>query len=88
VDQKDYVRLSGEGISGSTIEAEILSGPASIASVNDVFPRKNGEPVTGKMFKEFNIKHSGKGMVKVKITVTPPKKDTTAKVTNYEYEVK
>jgi len=88
VDKASIVRLTASGDTGSTIEAEILSGPAKIHCVNDVFHRKNGEPVTGKMIKEFDLKSTGTGMVKVKVSVTPPKKDSTPKVTTYEYEVK
>jgi len=88
VDKASIVRLTGSGIAGSTIEAEIVSGPAKIATVNDLFPRKGGEPVIGKVTKEFDLKSSGTGKVKVKVTVTPPQKGSTPKVTTYEYEVK
>jgi hypothetical protein len=87
VEQSSIVRLTGKGIAGSTIEAEVVSGPAKIDSVNEVFPRKDGKPVLGTVKKEFNLKSSGRGTVKVKITVTGPQKGATPKVTTYEYEV-
>jgi hypothetical protein len=88
VGKSSIVRLTASGISGSTIEAEIVSGPAKIDRVNELFPRKGGEPVTGKVTKEFDLKSTatGKVMVKVKVTVTPLK-DSTPEVTTYEYEV-
>jgi hypothetical protein len=88
VDKTSIVRLTASGISGSTIEAEVVSGPAKIATVNELFPRKGGEAVLGKVTKEFDLKSRGTGKVKVKVTVTPPQKDSTPKVTTYEYEVK
>ena len=87
VDKSSIVRLTASGISGSTIEAEVVSGPAKIDRVNELFPRKGGEAVLGKVTKEFDLKSSGTGKVKVKVTVTPPQKDSTPKVTTYEYEV-
>ncbi len=86
VDQSSYVRLTGTGSAKATIEAEVVSGPARIANINDVFARKNGEPVADEVIKEFVFKHTGKGMVKVKLTVTP--KEGTPKATTYEWEVK
>jgi len=44
--------------------------------------------VTGKMMKEFDLKSTGTGRVKVKVSATPPKTDSTPKVTTSEYEVK
>ena len=88
VEVSSYVRLTGKGISGSSIEAEVVSGPAKIVSVNEVFPRKDGKPQLGNVIKEFNIKASATGTVRVKVTVTPPQKDSSPKVTTYEYEVK
>ena len=87
VDKTSLVRLTGKGIAGSTIEAEVLSGPVKIATVNTVHYRKGGKAPAGNVVKEFVLKSSGAGKVKVKITVTPPQKDSTPKVTTYEYEV-
>jgi hypothetical protein len=36
---------------------------------------------------EFEIKPTGKGTVKVKISVTPPQPGTPVKVIDYEFEV-
>ena len=88
VDRTSLVRLSASGDTGTTIEAEVLSGPSKIDSICELFPRKNGEPVTGKVMKEFHFKSSGTGSVKVRVTVTPAQKNATPKVTTYEWEVK
>lgn len=88
VEQDTYVRLHGHGEAKCTITCEIISGPARIVSVNDVFPRKSGEPVANTVIKEFNLKQTGKGTVKARITMTPAAKEATPKVTTYEYEVR
>jgi hypothetical protein len=88
VDKSSIVRIWGKGDVGSTIEAAVLSGPAQIKCVNDVFERRDGKAVVNKMIKEFDFKNTGTGTVKVRITVTPPKKETKADVKEYTWEAK
>jgi hypothetical protein len=88
VDKDSLVRLHAKGIAGSTIEAKIVSGPASFVATHVIHYRKNGKPVVGNITKEFELKSTDTGTVKVTVTVTSPEKDSTPKVTTYEYEVK
>jgi len=84
VNEKDIVRLVGEGIAGSKITAKI-EGPAKEDMVNHVSARKNGQVVVGTDIVEFELKATGKGRVKVKITVVPPTGGQTEAA--YEYEI-
>jgi hypothetical protein len=87
VGKKDIVRLTGQGIAGSKIEATV-TGPARIENTNNVSERVGGSTVIGNSIKEFEVKPTGKGKVKVKITVTPPIPGSTPKETEYEFEVR
>ena len=86
VQASQIVRLTGEGIAGAAITAQI-TGPATILAENKIASVKNGKPVIGPGNREFEIKPTGKGVVKVKITSAPP---TGAKptVTSYQFQVK
>ena len=86
VREKDLVRVTGEGIAGSRIEAKV-EGPAKVSSTDTVSRRKNGVPLVGLTTKEFVLQPTGKGKVMVKVTVTPPQPDAKSKVTDYEFEV-
>jgi hypothetical protein len=86
VGEKDTVRLTGKGIAGSRIEADV-EGPAKVTATQSVSERKNGNALLGSDVKEFLIKPSGKGKVKVTVTVKPPQPDAKPKVTEYEFEV-
>jgi len=86
VSEKDIVRLTGKGIAGAKIEAKV-EGPAKITMENHVLERSRGGPLIGSHIKEFEITPSGKGKVKVTITVIPPQKDAKPVVTAYEFEV-
>jgi hypothetical protein len=88
VEQKDVVRLIGKGIAGSKVSAKVVSGKAKIASANYIFERKGGSPVIGNTIREFNISPTGKGKVKVRVSVTSPIPDSTPEVTDYEFTVK
>jgi hypothetical protein len=70
VQQGDAVRLTGQGIAGATIKADV-SGPANVIDY-DVVELVRGKPLIGNHRKDFIVRPSGKGTVKVKITVTPP----------------
>ncbi len=84
--EKEVVRLMGQGISGSKIEAKI-QGPAKIEMEGAVRHMKNGHPLIGSMSTEFLIKPTGKGKVKVEIIVKPPQPNTPPHITKYEFEV-
>jgi len=86
VSEDDVVRLTGKGIAGSKIVAAI-EGPAKVIAENAITERVKGKHIVGPGNREFEIKPTGKGTVKVTITSTPPTGDkpTTAK---YEFEVK
>jgi hypothetical protein len=88
VDQTNVVRLLGKGIAGSKVTAKVVSGKAKIASTNSIFERKGGSPVIGNTIREFNIRPTGKGKVKVRVSVTSPIPGSAPEVTNYEFTVK
>ncbi len=84
VQVSQQVRITGEGIAGSKLVAD-LDGPAKIVAENPVLTMKGGHLLIGMTKVEFVIRPTGPGKVKVKITGTflqnPPS------VTNYEFEV-
>ena len=80
------MRLTGKGIAGATIRAKI-HGPAKLIMTNSIFQRSNGQPLIGMAYKEFEIKPTGKGRVKVTITNKPPQPDEKPTVEEYEFEV-
>ncbi|OAI45024.1 hypothetical protein AYO44_13250 [Planctomycetaceae bacterium SCGC AG-212-F19] len=84
--EKDTVRVSGKGIAGAKIEAKV-EGPAKIAAENEIHSRVKGKPLIGNNVKEFDLKATGKGKVKVTITVSPPQPGAKPIVTEYEYDV-
>ncbi len=79
------VRLTGEGIAGSTIVAAV-DGPATIVAENSIVTMNGGHIVLGVDKVEFVIKPTGPGTVKVKITSTFLKAEPTVKI--YGFEVK
>jgi hypothetical protein len=81
------VRLTGEGIAGSKIVAD-LDGPARIVAENSITTMKGGHILIGMAKVEFEIRPTGQGTVKVTITSTPPQPNAEPTVTNYEFEVK
>ena len=83
--QRDGRRLTGDGIAGAKIVADV-DGPAELVPQNSVVSVKNGYVLLGKDNVEFVIRPSGPGKVKVKITSTFLKNEPT--VTDYEFEVK
>jgi hypothetical protein len=86
VHEKDIVRIVLSGISGSQFDVKI-EGPAKVVSTGDIHEIRNGHSPIGAAHKEFNIKPSGKGKVKVTATVKPPQPDAKPKITHYEFEV-
>jgi len=87
VEARQRVRLTGEGIAGSKIVADV-DGPARIVAENSVVTVKGGHILIGVARVEFEIRPTGRGAVKVKITSTPPQPNAEPTVTNYEFEVK
>lgn len=87
VDKDSLVRLTGKGIAGSKIEAEV-SGPAKLASTDVVRELVNGKPLIGTTVMEFTVQPSDVGKVTVTLTVTPPQPDAKAKVSKYSFQVK
>jgi hypothetical protein len=71
VKEKDLVRIVQTAVAGSEIKARI-AGPGKIASTAYVRRIANGEPVTSSTVKEYVIKPSGPGTIRVTITVVPP----------------
>lgn len=86
VAEDEVVRLIGKGIAGAKIVAAV-EGPAKVVAENAITERVKGKPIVGPGNREFEIKPTGKGTVKVAITSTPPTGDKPT-VTKYEFEVK
>jgi hypothetical protein len=85
VQMNQQVRLTGEGIAGSKLVADV-DGPAKIVAENPVLTVKGGHLLIGMTRVEFVIRPTGPGNVKVKITGTFLQNAPT--VTNYEFEVR
>jgi hypothetical protein len=86
VEKGDVVRLTGKGIAGAKIVAEV-EGPAKIVAENVITVRREGKSLVGPGNREFEIEATGKGTVKVTITSTPPTGQKPV-VSKYEFEVK
>jgi hypothetical protein len=85
VDNTDVVRLTAKGISGSDFQIKIVAGPAKVDATWNVSNRVNGKHPIGTVVKEYDIKPTDKGKVKLKITVTPPNGKPVE--TDYEFDV-
>jgi hypothetical protein len=83
--EKDTVRLTGKGIAGSKIDAQV-TGPAKVVAENYIVEKKGNANVIGNHIAEYELVATGKGMVKVTITVKRPNGPATT--TTYQYEVK
>jgi len=86
VEKSEFVRLTGEGIAGSKIEAKV-EGPAKIKTTSRLREVVGGEALIGVYKKQFDLKPTGAGKVTVTITVTPPQPDAKAKVTKFVFTV-
>jgi hypothetical protein len=86
VGPNETVRLTGEGIAGSKIVADV-DGPAMILAENSLVIMRGGHILIGMEKVEYQIKPTGKGTVKVKITTTPPQATAQPTVKTYEFEV-
>ncbi len=87
VEETDIVRLSGKGIAGSSIKVKV-QGPAKVENSNSVTERINGATLLGNHIKEFEIKPTGKGKVKVTISVAGPQPGLPPRESEYEFQVK
>jgi len=87
VQRRFVVRLTGKGIAGAKIVANV-QGPARIAAENAIRRVRNGKYMVGPGDKEFDIRPSGKGKVTVTITSTPPQPDAKPTVTTYQFDVR
>jgi hypothetical protein len=86
VEKSEFIRLTGEGIAGSKIEAKV-EGPAKIKTTSGLREVVGGETLIGVSKKQFDLKPTGTGKVTVTITVTPPQPDAKAKVTKFVFTV-
>ncbi|TWT39455.1 hypothetical protein [Blastopirellula retiformator] len=87
VEQSNYVRLTGEAISGSRIKMEI-KGPAEVDMISFVKKVKGEDLLLGMQIKQYDLKLTGKGKVTATITSIFPDSTSEPKVTKYEFEVK
>lgn len=87
VEESNYVRLTGEGISGSRIKME-LKGPAEVDMISFVKKVKGESLLLGMQIKQYDLKLTGKGKVTATITVVFPDSTSEPKVSKYEFEVK
>lgn len=71
VEVGDIVRLSANGIAGSTISMT-GSGPMRVLRARDVYRLVEGQPTIGGSEKEFEVVATGRGEVQVLITVEYP----------------
>ncbi len=84
VDRQQMVRLTGEGIAGAKIVADV-DGPAEIVAENSIMTVKDGHVLIGMDKKEFVIRPTGQGKVNVKITTTFLKNEPIIK--DYEFRI-
>jgi hypothetical protein len=87
VQMNQRVRITGEGIAGSTLVADVV-GPAKIVAENSILTMKRGHLLIGMAKVEYEIKPTGQGVVKVKIRSTPPQPNAEPHVTTYEFDVR
>ncbi|MDR3636952.1 MAG: hypothetical protein P4L84_24315 [Isosphaeraceae bacterium] len=86
VKESQLVRLLASGIAGSQFKAKV-EGPAEVDSENTEILVSNGQVLIGSTVKEFNLKPSGKGHVKVTITTTSPIPDVKPVEVVYAFDV-
>ncbi|UUO07710.1 hypothetical protein M4951_05220 [Blastopirellula sp. J2-11] len=87
VSETDYVRLTGEGISGSRIKIEV-KGPAEVDMIYFVKKVSGDNPLLGMQIKQYDLKPTGKGKVTATITAVFPNNQSEPKTTKFEFEVK
>jgi hypothetical protein len=87
VSEDVVIRLTGQGIAGATITAQV-EGPAKVIAQNALRWVMKGHNKIGSGNKEFEVKPTGKGNVLVTITSTSPIPGQKSTVTKYQFEVK
>jgi autotransporter translocation and assembly factor TamB len=87
VKQADKVRLTAKGISGGTATAKVAAGNATVDKGTNVTTRVNGQMPIGALVREFVVTPSGKGKVKVEVTVKGPQPGSQPETTTYEFTV-
>lgn len=80
------VRLTGEGIAGAKITADV-QGPAKVIAETAIRWVAKGHFRVGSGNKEFEVKPTGKGKVVVTITSTSPIPDEKPTITKYQFTV-
>lgn len=81
------VRLTGEGIAGAKITAQV-QGPAKLVAENVLRWAAKGHYRIGSGNKEFEVRPTGKGKVVVTIISASPIPNQTPTVTKYQFDVK
>ena len=79
--------MAKKALSEAGIAIKNEAAKAKIEAENRVSERSHGHPLIGMNVREFEIKATGKGHVKVTITVTPPQPGIPPVVTNHESDV-
>jgi hypothetical protein len=86
VKQDVIVRFTVSAYAGSQISAK-LDGPAKIEAENTIVELYDGRPNKGAVAKEFEVKPSGKGKVKLDVTITPPQPGSDSTIKHFVFNV-
>jgi hypothetical protein len=86
VKQDVIVRFTASGIAGSQISAN-LEGPAKLEAENKIVDLIDGRPNPGMIVREFEVKPSGKGKVKLDVTITPPQPGSDSIIKHFVFTV-
>jgi hypothetical protein len=87
VEKTDIVRIPASTIAGGTIEVEV-TGSAKIDTESVVRQKAGDSFVIGTLSKEYDLKPTGKGKVKVVVKTAGPGQAKNPTKTEYEFEVK
>jgi hypothetical protein len=86
VQQDAIVRFTVSAGAGSQISAT-LDGPAKIEAESNVVEQFDGRPAQGAIVKEFEVKPSGKGKVKLDVTITPREPGSDSIIKHFAFTV-
>jgi hypothetical protein len=86
VAEKDTVRITATGISGSKVKVDVTDG-LKVAVTTNVIKKAGGQVVIGGFQTEYDISVVAKGKQKVTVTITPPQPDAKPIVTEYALDV-
>ena len=87
VEVHEIIRVTGEGIAGSTIQIEINQSPLKVERVAEIRNVQNGSTPISTTIKEYELKPKDKGKAKVDVVVTPPQPGSSPNITVYEFEI-